>query len=132
MDEVTKNPLLKSKVKSKKKNMTTGYLTSTLPPPLHKNPLLNMETPPVQPLSPFFLQIRENDASFNRIQKLRELITDASNELEVPKSISARMTLEKVVSSVKLCRTMTYIDLSKTSAIISLQAQSNRMLLTER
>ena len=113
---------------------------STLPPPTHKPtkhkrslyPYLDMESPPVQPLSPFFLEIREKDDSFNRIQKLRELITDASNELEVPKSISSRMTLEKVVNAVKLCRTMTYIDISKTAAIISLQSQNNRMLLTER
>ena len=144
LEEVTKKPHLRGKRSPKKANMTKAHSTSTVPPPPPPPTLrtttkkksiflpMNMENPPVQPLDPFFLEIRENDASFNRIQKLRELITDSSNELEVPRSISHRMTLEKVVSAVKLCRTMTYIDLSKTAAIISLQAQNNRMLLTER
>ncbi|PSN56097.1 hypothetical protein C0J52_05895 [Blattella germanica] len=93
---------------------------------------MHLEYPPVQPLSPLVQGVRQNDLTFNTIQKLRELITDASNELEVPGSISDRMTPETIVYAVRLCRTMSYIDLSKTAAIISLQAKSNRMLQTER
>jgi hypothetical protein len=94
--------------------------------------LLGLHNPPHQPLIPYALGLQGYEGSFQQIQKLKEMIADVARDFEESKLIHEKMTLEKVLAAVRICRTMTLFDLKRAVSSVDFRSQNNKEHLTER
>jgi hypothetical protein len=93
--------------------------------------LLGLHNPPHQPLIPYALGLRGYEGSLQQIYKLKEMISDVARDFEMSKVIHERMTLEKVMAAVRICRTMALFDLKRAVSGVEFQSR-NKEELTER
>jgi hypothetical protein len=118
--------------------MDTAYPNTTQPVVSNKERnqwelgLLGLHNPPHQPLIPYASGLQRDLESFQQTQKLKETIIDVARDFEVTKLIHEKMTLEKVIEAVRICRTMTLPDLKRAVSSVDLQSQNNKEQLTER
>jgi hypothetical protein len=94
--------------------------------------LLGLHNPPHQPLSPYVSKLQGYERSFLHVMKLKETITEIAREFEASKVIYEKMTLEKVLVAVRICRKMTLFDLQRAVINVNLQSRANKELLSER
>ncbi|XP_068082316.1 vitellogenin isoform X2 [Anabrus simplex] len=102
-------------------------------PKLWELPDTGFSRPPHRPFSAFALSHREGDAHSCMNQQFKELITDIAGNLESPKLINEKKTLEKVNLAIEMCRTMMLMDLQKShAAIMDFSPRDSKLALAER
>ncbi|XP_069693294.1 vitellogenin-like [Periplaneta americana] len=90
--------------------------------------LLGLHSAPHQPLTPYALARRGYEGNLQSVQKVRELIAEAASDFEMSKTISEKMTLEKIMNAVRICRTMPLFDLKKIVGNVFFQTKNNLLL----
>jgi hypothetical protein len=94
--------------------------------------LLGFHNPPHEPLSPYTSKLQGYERSFLHVMKLKETIAEIARDFEVSKVIYEKMTLEKVLVAVRICRKMTLFDLQRAVMNINLKSRTNKEQRSER
>jgi hypothetical protein len=93
--------------------------------------LMGSHYPPHQPLIPYTSKVKGYEKSMLHVIKLRETIAEIASDFEESKVIHEKMTLDKLLVAVRVCRKMTLFDLRHALTTVNLQSR-NKKQLSER